>query len=84
MAYIQPSKQEGLPRALIEAMNKACPALGARTAGIPELLSEECIFKPGSVSQIVEIIKLIDQQWLIREAGMNFEASKDYLKPILQ
>src|SRR5699024_9377130 len=24
--YIQPSKQEGLPRALVEAMSKACPA----------------------------------------------------------
>lgn len=52
--YIQPSKQEGLPRALIEAMSKGCPALGARTAGIPELLSDECIFSPGTVSEIVE------------------------------
>lgn len=82
--YIQPSKQEGLPRALIESMNQACPALGARTAGIPELLSEECIFKPGSITQIVEKIKLIDKDWLEREARKNFDGSKEYLKPILQ
>jgi glycosyltransferase involved in cell wall biosynthesis len=82
--YIQPSKQEGLPRALVEAMNQACPALGARTAGIPELLSDECIFTPGSISQIVEKIKLVNIHWLEREGKINFEASKDYLKPILQ
>ena len=43
--YIQPSKQEGLPRALIEAMSRGLPAIGSRTGGIPELLSEEFIFE---------------------------------------
>lgn len=82
--YIQPSKQEGLPRALIEAMNQASPALGARTAGIPELLSDQCIFTPGSISQIMQKIQSIDHQWLEKEARINFETSKEYLKPILQ
>src|SRR5690606_15570335 len=36
--YVQPSRQEGLPRALIEAMSRGLPAFGANTAGIPELL----------------------------------------------
>jgi len=38
--YLHPSRQEGLPRALIEAMSRGCVAVGARTGGIPELLSE--------------------------------------------
>ena len=37
--YIQPSLLEGLPRALVEAMSRALPALGSQTGGIPELLS---------------------------------------------
>ena len=43
--YIQPSLQEGLPRSVIEAMSRGCPVLGANTAGIPELIAPECIFK---------------------------------------
>lgn len=78
--YIQPSKQEGLPRALIEAMNTGCPALGARTAGIPELLEDECVFTPGKVSEIVKKIKMIDKPWLINQAKKNFSVSKDYQK----
>src|SRR5690606_42058407 len=39
--YIQPSKTEGLPRALIEAMSRGLPCLGTRVGGIPELLTDE-------------------------------------------
>lgn len=31
--YIQPSLTEGLPRALIEAMSRGCPAIGSRVGG---------------------------------------------------
>lgn len=54
--YIQPSKQEGLPRALIEAMSRALPAVGTRVAGIPELLHDDCLVKKGSVSEIVRVL----------------------------
>lgn len=36
--YAQLSLQEGLPRAMIEAMSRGCVTIGARTGGIPELL----------------------------------------------
>ena len=42
--YIQPSKQEGLPRALVEAMSRALPAIGSDVGGIPELLDLSVIF----------------------------------------
>ncbi len=82
--YIQPSKQEGLPRAVIEAMSLACPCLGARTAGIPELIPAETIFVPGSVEQIMEKLKRVDTNWLVRNAKMNFESSKNYQSDILE
>lgn len=76
--YIQPSKQEGLPRAVIEAMSKACPCLGARTAGIPELISDEGIFEPGNIEQIVVKLRLMNTDWLAKNAKVNFETSKQY------
>src|SRR5699024_4986762 len=42
--YTQPSRQEGLPRALIESFSRGLPAFGARTGGIPELLEDDFIF----------------------------------------
>ena len=41
--YIQPSLQEGLPRALIEAMSRGLPCYGTKTGGIPELLEPTCV-----------------------------------------
>src|SRR5690606_33251107 len=38
--YVHPSKQEGLPRSVIEAMSQACPVLASSVAGTPELLKE--------------------------------------------
>ena len=67
--YVHPSLQEGLPRAIIEAMSRACPCLGANTAGIPELLDEECVFEKASsgaiVSSICNILKSDIKQYAI-------------------
>ena len=82
--YIQPSKTEGLPRALIEAMSRACPSFGANTGGIPELLSEECIFEPGNVAQIVSMLKQINAPLMHAQAITNFSNSKNYQKETLE
>lgn len=82
--YIQPSKVEGLPRALAEAMSKACPSLGSAVGGIPELISEECTFKPGSVEEIIRKLKRVDTPWLLEQAGLNFQTAKEYQKEVLE
>lgn len=81
--YIQPSLQEGLPRAVIEAMSRACPCLGARTAGIPELLDEECIFDRASSEAIVNSVLHMLSTGLEKYARHNFEHSREYLEEIL-
>ncbi|RLL85927.1 glycosyltransferase family 4 protein [Mesotoga sp. BH458_6_3_2_1] len=82
--YIQPSKQEGLPRALIEAMSRGCPAIGSLTGGIPELLDSEFIFRNGSVSDIVRKIRSFDMGNMEQQAKINFEKAKEYHRDVLE
>lgn len=56
--YAQPSRQEGLPRAMIEAMSRGIPCIGAKTAGIPELIDNKYIFT-NSKTEVEEISKLL-------------------------
>ena len=76
--YVQPSKQEGLPRALIEAMHQACPAIGSRIAGIPELISPECLFKKGDVKSIIRILSKMTKDKMKKYAQENYKTSLKY------
>lgn len=84
--YTQPSRQEGLPRALIEAMSRAVPAFGARTAGIPELLDDKFIFSNTrkNIDEICEILKSFDKETMTKQATRNYEESKKYDKAIIE
>jgi len=81
--YIQPSKQEGLPRALIEAMSRGCPALGSTTGGIPELLNSDFIFHNGSVDEICKLLKMMNRNVMVKEAIRSFDKAKEYNKDLL-
>lgn len=76
--YIQPSKQEGLPRVIVEAMSTACPCLGSHVGGIPELIDSEALFKPGNVDEIVSKLEAINPKWLQEQAESNFMMAKRY------
>lgn len=77
--YIQPSRQEGLPRAMIEAMSRGLPCAGARTGGIPELIPAERIFSPGDLGRITEILAaLADKDTQAEQARQNFERATAY------
>jgi len=83
--YLQPSRQEGLPRALIEAMSRGCPALGSTAGGIPELLSGDCVFKPGDYRRLSELMVRLsnDLSWRKAMAHHNFHLAKKYEKAVL-
>lgn len=78
--YIQPSKLEGLPRAVIEAMSRACPSLGSNIPGIRELIDKDCLFDAGKINQITKKLKVINNYWLQEQASKNFEKAKEYQK----
>lgn len=77
--YVQPSKQEGLPRSVIEAMSTGCPTLGSNLAGIPELLDYDCLFNPDRNNEIVAAIRnILSIASLKEKAEINFERAKEY------
>jgi glycosyltransferase involved in cell wall biosynthesis len=82
--YVQPSKQEGLPRALIEAISRGCPCIGSNAGGIPELLDNYHIFSSGNVKELATILASFDIEKMIKQAKRNFEFSKGYAKEIIE
>jgi glycosyltransferase involved in cell wall biosynthesis len=59
--FVLPSRTEGLPRAMIEAMARALPCVGTTVGGIPELLSEDEMVPAGDpgalASRLEKILK---------------------------
>jgi glycosyltransferase involved in cell wall biosynthesis len=78
--YLQPSLQEGLPRALVEAMSRGCPGIGSTCAGIPELLEPEALIRPGDVSSLASGIRYAvdNAQWRAEQAERNWREVGEY------
>ena len=54
--FCMPSRTEGLPRALIEAMARGVPAIGTGVGGIPELLEARYRVPPDDPAGLAELI----------------------------
>ncbi|UTM56554.1 glycosyltransferase family 4 protein [Photobacterium sp. CCB-ST2H9] len=70
--YIQPSLQEGLPRAIIEAMNCGLPIIGSNAGGIPELVNQKFIHPKK------DYIRLSDLILYILTEENEYEAMSEY------
>ena len=84
--FILPSRTEGLPRALLEAMARALPSIGSAVGGIPELLCPEDLVPPGDSSALASKIKEVALSPQ-RRAGMsarNLTKSRQYCDDILR
>ncbi|WP_155521331.1 glycosyltransferase family 4 protein [Stutzerimonas stutzeri] len=84
--YLHPSFKEGLPRALIEAMSRGCPAIATRVGGIPELLQEDCLIAPGDVPALLGLIGgiLRSPERMRSQAQRNFHVASTYNRAVLQ
>lgn len=83
--YLQPSLREGLPRALVEAMSRGCPAIGSRVAGIPELLEAEALISPGDAEELGRLLVRAarDPEWRREQAVRNWEKAGEYSRTVL-
>lgn len=82
--YIQPSLQEGMPRALIEAMSRALPAFGSRIGGMPELLGGSAIFPAKDTAAIADMLAALGKDSMSAMARANFARAADFEKAKLE
>jgi glycosyltransferase involved in cell wall biosynthesis len=84
--FILPSYQEGLPRAMLEAMAGALPCIGSMVGGIPELLPPEDMVLPGDAFALARKIREVvtDPERMACMSARNLETAKEYRDEILQ
>jgi glycosyltransferase involved in cell wall biosynthesis len=78
--FVMPSRTEGLPRAMVEAMARGCPCLGSAVGGIPELLNEEDLFAPNDRQALAEKISTVlrDPARMQEMSRRNFEKAAEF------
>lgn len=84
--FIFPTKAEGLPRVLIEAMAKGLPVVTTPVSGNPELIQEHFLVDYHDVNNIAEKIKELVEDSTVyeKESSDNFEKSQKYEASILE
>ncbi|HVR83715.1 MAG TPA: glycosyltransferase family 4 protein [Planctomycetota bacterium] len=83
--FILPSRQEGLPRAMIEAMARALPCIGSTVGGIPELLPREDLVDPNDARALADMIREVITHPARMEAmsSQNLRKAADYREDVL-
>jgi glycosyltransferase involved in cell wall biosynthesis len=78
--FVLPSRQEGLPRALLEAMARGLPAVGSTVGGIPELLAADALVPPGEPVSLARKIEQICRDGARLEAmsRRNLATAREY------
>lgn len=78
--FVIPSRTEGLPRALVEAMAKGLPCIGSRVGGIPELLADDALVPPDRPDALADAIARLvaDPARMARAAARNLEVARAF------
>ena len=84
--FVLPSRHEGLPRAMIEAMARGLPCIGSTVGGFGELVPGEDLVPPGDATALAEKIDEIarDPVRMTRMSARNLAAAADYRDEVLQ
>jgi glycosyltransferase involved in cell wall biosynthesis len=78
--FIIPSRAEGMPRALIEAMARGCPCVGSAIGGISELLDSSDLVPVGNADRLAELILHVacDSERLIAMSERNLRIAQRF------
>lgn len=83
--YTQPSFQEGMPRAMLEAMSMGCPVLASCVGGIPDIIKSDFLHKPGDYKTLgAQILRFYNNRKLLEKTAIeNLYIVQPFLKESL-
>jgi glycosyltransferase involved in cell wall biosynthesis len=78
--FVLPSRAEGLPRALIEAMARALPCIASDVGGVSELLTREDLVPSNDTVALADKIRQVvtNPARMARMSSRNVETAKQY------
>lgn len=84
--FVMPSRAEGLPRALVEAMARGCPCVASNIGGIPELLQAEDMVPPGDAEALAAKILEVaaDPKRMAQMSSRNLQKAKEFDPEVLR
>lgn len=78
--YVQPSYQEGLCRAIVEAMSRGCPVICSNAGGNDELIDANFVFHRGNINELIACLGKMDSNVMGVQARKNFKVAHKYSK----
>ncbi|HEV1994049.1 MAG TPA: glycosyltransferase family 4 protein, partial [Candidatus Acidoferrum sp.] len=84
--FVMPSRAEGLPRALLEAMARGCPCIGCEVGGIPELLAQDDLAPLGDAQALAgKILEVAGSPQRLKQMALrNLEKARQFSPEFLE
>ena len=83
--FVLPSRSEGLPRVIVEAMARGTPCISTAVGGIPELLEAEWLAPAGDAAALASLITRasMSEQTLSTMSARNLRQARHYEAGVL-